>query len=438
MYFLLFRVFLGWIDRAKNLSLNPTNKIFLSKAVILSAFSLFAVSITNAASFTVDTILDNESNGCLIGQCTLREAVGDANTLPGSDTINFQAGLTGTITLTGGALFITSDITLNGPGARLLSVSGNGASRVFVVSGSGNTASISGLTITGGNAQPILIGATLIGDGGGILNTNGATLNLTEVNVSGNSATSLGGGVATRAILLVTTTTNITRSLISNNSAIAGGGGLSNLGTDLISSAVTTLTNSTVTNNNALAEGGGISNAAATMNLTNNTISHNQSLVAGGGIVNVAGILVGTVNLRNNILAQNNALLGTDLISSDGLGIFNSLGNNLVGNNLDIGVSFSASVVIGGLPQPNVNADIVGSIDVGFQIINPLLGALANNGGATNTRSLGAGSPAIDRQQLRSKQHLFRAQSAGGFDHRSARRGLCATDRRRRRCFGDR
>ena len=396
MYFLLFRVFLGWIDRARNLSLNPTNKTFLSKAVMLLAFSLFAVSMTNAAVFTVDTTADNESNGCLIGQCTLREAAGDANTLPGSDTINFQAGLTGTITLTDGAIFITSDITVNGPGARILSVSGNGASRVFVVAGSGNTANISGLTITGGNAQPILIGATLIGDGGGILNTNGATLNLTEVNVSGNSAISLGGGVATRAILLVTTT-NITRSLISNNSAIVGGGGLSNLGTDPISSAVTTLTNSTVTNNNALAEGGGISNVAATMNLTNNTISHNQSLAAGGGIVNVAGVLVGTVNLRNNILAQNNALLGTNLISSDGLGVFNSLGNNLVGNNLDIGVSFSASVVIGGVPQPNVNADIVGSIDIGFQIVNPVLGSLANNGGAADTRTLGAGSPATDR-----------------------------------------
>jgi CSLREA domain-containing protein len=397
MYFLLLSVFLGWIDRAKKLSLNPTNKTFLSKAVTLSAFSLFAASMTNAAVFTVNTPADNESNGCLIGQCTLREAIGDANTLPGSDTINFQAGITGTITLTGGALFITSDITVNGPGARILSISGNGASRVFVISGSGNVANISGLTITGGNAQPILLGGIFIGDGGGILNTNGATLNLTEVNVSGNSATSLGGGVATRAILLVTTTTNITRSLISNNSAIAGGGGLSNLGTDLISSAVTTVTNSTVTNNNALAEGGGISNAAATMNLTNNTISHNQSLVAGGGIVNVAGVLVGIVNLRNNILAQNNALLNTNLISSDGLGIFNSLGNNLVGNNLDIGVSFSASVVIGGLPQPNVNADIVGSVDVGFQILNPLLGALANNGGATDTRGLGAGSPALDR-----------------------------------------
>lgn len=394
----LLNVFLGREDK---LSLDPTYTPILQKAVVcLLAFFLFtalSASTAKAVTFTVDTTADNESNGCGLGQCTLREAVNGANTLLGGDTINFQAGLTGTITLTSGALFITSDITINGPGARVLSVSGGGASRVFVVSGTGTTVNISGLTITGGNATPILIGTTLIGDGGGILNTNGATLNLTEVNVSGNSATSLGGGIATRAILLVTTTTNITRSLVSGNSAVAGGGGLSNLGTDLISSAVTTVTNTTVTNNSALAEGGGISNAAGTMNLTNNTISHNQSTVAGGGIVNVAGVLIGEVRMRNNILAENHALVGTDLVSSEGLGIFNSLGNNLVGNNLDISASFAASVFIGNLPQPNASADIVGSIGVGVQIVNPQLGALANNGGQTDTRALLAGSMAIDR-----------------------------------------
>ena len=394
-------VYFGGEDYSKQFSLAPIYTTIVRKAgLCLLAFFLFAAAsalTVEAAVFTVNTTADNESNGCGIGQCTLREAVTSANTFLGSDTINFQGGLTGTITLTGGELFITSDIAINGPGARVLSVSGGGASRVFVVSGSGVNAGISGLTITGGNATPILIGTTLIGDGGGILNTNGATLNLSEVNVSGNSATSLGGGVATRALLLVTTTTNITRSLISNNTAVAGGGGLSNLGTDLISSAVTNLTNTTVTGNNALAEGGGISNTAGTMNLTNNTISHNQSVAAGGGIVNVAGVLVGEVRMRNNILAQNNALVGTDLISSDGLGIFSSLGNNLVGNNLDISASFSASVFIGGLPQPNASADLVGSVGVGFQLVNPQLGALQNNGGQTDTRALQPGSPAIDR-----------------------------------------
>lgn len=401
------RNFLGWSESAKNLSLNPTIRKFVSKAAMMLAFFLFfvfSISVANAATFTVTTTADNQSNGCNLGLCTLREAVNDANASPGDDTINFQAGIAGTILLIDGHLPITSNITINGPNARNLSVSGNNSSRIFVVSGSNVTANISRLTITNGNAQPILIGSTLIGDGGAILNAAGATLNLTEVTVSGNSATSLGGAIATRAVspLLTTTTTNITRSAIFNNTAIAGGGGLSNVGVDvfgtgLLTAAYTTITNSTITQNNASAEGGGLSNDGGIVSLNNNTISHNQSAVAGGGIVNVAGVVLGFINMRNNILAQNNALLNSNLISSDGLGIVNSLGHNLIGNNVDIEASFAASVFVGGICQPNVNADLVGSVSVNTQIINPLLGALANNGGQTDTRELLAGSPAINQ-----------------------------------------
>ncbi len=376
------------------------NYFSYQKFFIAFAFVVMALTSARAATFTVNTLADNESNGCIFGQCTLREAVNDAGNSVGSDTINFQNGLTGTIVLSGTAITIDSSVTINGPGARTLSVSGNNASRVFVVTNppvGSATVNISGLTVTGGNAQPILLGGTLIGDGGGIINTGGATLNLTELNISGNSATSFGGGIATRAILLVATTTNITRSTISNNSSILGGGGISNLGTDLISSAVTTLTNSTVTSNSALAEGGGISNTAGTLNLVSDTVSHNNSTVAGGGIVNVAGVLIGTVSMRNTILAQNTAVLNTDLISSDGLGVFNSLGNNLIGNSLDISASFGASVFVQGTASPNANADLVGSVGIGFQRIDPLLGALQNNGGPTNTRLPAVGSPAIDK-----------------------------------------
>lgn len=389
--------FLGWSERAKNKALASVLRQSIHLARIAFAFLFFSLTSVAGATFTVNTTADNESDGCSAGQCTLREAVVDANFLAGNDTINFQTGLSGTIVLSAGHLPIFGDLSIIGSGARTITISGNNAGRVFVVFGTGTTVNISGLTITGGNAQPILIGSTLIGDGGGILNTDGATLNLTEVNISGNRALSLGGGIATRAVLGVTTTTNITRSTISDNIATAGGGGISNAGTTILSSAVTTISNSTVTRNDALAEGGGISNVAGILNLTNNTVSHNEAIAAGGGIVNVAGALVGVVNIRNTILARNEALLETNLISSDGLGIFNSLGNNLVGNNLDVEASFAASVLVGGIPQPNVNADIVGSAAIGFQIIDPRLTALQNNGGPTDTRALITGSPAIDR-----------------------------------------
>lgn len=369
---------------------------------IRSLFYFFSVVLltvsAQAANFTVTTLADNESDGCTVNQCTLREAVADANRIAGNDTINFQ-GLSGVIVLNGSHISINSNITINGPGARILSVSGNNQSRVFVVSNpllGSATANISGLTITGGNALPLLLNGSLIGDGGGILNTNGSTLNLTEVTISGNAATSLGGGIATRALLLDTTTTNITRSTINNNTSVVGGGGVSNIGTQLISSATTTITNSTISNNSCLAEGGGISNTLGIMNLTNNTISHNNSTVAGGGIVNIAVNPLGTVRLRNNLIAANTAVLNTNLISSDVLGIFESLGNNLIGNRLNAEASFSLSVILDGSPVPNPNGDIVGTVTLN-QIIDPLLGGLQNNGGPTNTRVQLFGSPAINR-----------------------------------------
>ncbi len=245
---------------------------------------------------------------------------------------------------------------------------------------------------------------TALLDGGGILNTGGATLNLTESTVNSNFALGLGGGVANRAVALVVTRANIRRSLINGNSPLLGvvgtlgGGAVSNVGTDVISDAIMTIANSTITNNSTTAEGGGLSNTLGDMNLTNNTISNNNSTVGGGGIVNVAGVLgIGTVYVRNNIVANNNDLVGTDIIGTDVLGIFNSLGNNLIGSNFSAEASFEASAFVGVTPQPNAKADLVGGVAAGNQVIDPLLGPLQDNGGPTNTRAITNASPAFNK-----------------------------------------
>jgi CSLREA domain-containing protein len=312
--------------------------------------------IPTGTMFTVTNLNDTPPNGCTPADCTLREAILDANASAVPDTINFTPGLNGTIPLTPafGQLEITTDIGIDGPGARVISVSGEDANRVFLVAGVGATATIEGLTITNGNAQ--LLGTTSV--------------------------------------------TYITRSLISDNNALAGGG-ISNIASaNIVSRAVTTVTNSTVPLNNTVAEAGGVSNFGGTVNLVNDTISHNTSTLTGGGIVNVAGVLgLGVTNLRNTIVAFNNAVIvgGILNLSDDVLGIFNSLGNYLIGNNLNAEVSFQASVFVGVNPVPNVNGDVVGSISVGTTVIDPRLGALQNNGGPTNTCAVLAGSPAINR-----------------------------------------
>ena len=112
------------------------------------------------STFSVLNFLDS-------GPGSLREAITNANGAPGADLISFApAARDGTIALTGGQLSITDDLTIDGPGAGRLAVSGNDASRVFQIS-SGVAVSIDDLTVTHGRA---------VGRGGGILNAGTLTL----------------------------------------------------------------------------------------------------------------------------------------------------------------------------------------------------------------------------------------------------------------------
>src|SRR5687767_7533184 len=74
------------------------------------------------STFTVVNLLDS-------GPDSLRAAVVAANANPGPDAIDF--GVTGSIGLTSGQLEITDSLTISGPGASALTVSGEGVSRVF-------------------------------------------------------------------------------------------------------------------------------------------------------------------------------------------------------------------------------------------------------------------------------------------------------------------
>jgi hypothetical protein len=101
------------------------------------------------STFTVTSTLDNGTVG------TLRWAVGQANSAGGAETIAFDKTVfktQQTIILTGTELELSDTSgteTITGPKAGV-TVSGGGLSRVFQVDG-GVTASMSALTITGGN-----------------------------------------------------------------------------------------------------------------------------------------------------------------------------------------------------------------------------------------------------------------------------------------------
>src|SRR5262245_35418054 len=97
------------------------------------------------ATYTVT----NNSNS---GAGSLRQAIINANGSGGADTINFLV-IPSPITLTTGEIAINDALTIKGPGANLLTVSGNNSSRIFNTSGAaaGANININGLTLTGGN-----------------------------------------------------------------------------------------------------------------------------------------------------------------------------------------------------------------------------------------------------------------------------------------------
>ncbi len=224
------------------------------------------------STFTVGNLNDS-------GAYSLRAAIqsGDA-------TIAFAQGLHGTITLES-ELLITDSVTINGPGANVLSVSGNNSSRVFEVA-TGQVA-ISGLTITDGQE--------VAANGGGILVDAGATLNLDQVVVSDDSATAdssgnygNGGGIENDGSLTVT------QSLFTNNLASGGeyaapitgpitegsaGGAIDSQGPLLTVTNCAFLSNQAVGPATGTGEGnGGAINSSSPGTITNSTFNGNEAL----------------------------------------------------------------------------------------------------------------------------------------------------------------
>jgi hypothetical protein len=377
---------------------------------------------TLPSTFTVLNLNDS-------GAGSLRAAIVSANASPGADTIVFADHLLGTITLTSGELSITDGVTIAGPGAKEVSVSGNDAARVFDISNNA-TVNIDRLTITDGQI--------LGGNGGGILIDAGATLNLDHVVLSKNSAYAdslgnfgSGGGIENDGSLTVAESTfksnlasggnftdgvtegsaggainsegsslTVTTSLFTNNEAVGpstgtgeGNGGAIN------NSSAATITDSTFTGNLALGRttnGGAISTGEkvptdpGTMAISDCTFTDNQAVGAngtnnfthkfggqalGGAIANAAPLTIADSTFTDNLAKagdQGNNLNGIDgeplVGSAYGGGIVNFASSLTVTD-----TAFIGNQAIAGNSAAGIGGGAVGGGVCGFIFSAPTL-----------------------------------------------------------------
>lgn len=343
---------------------------------LTAGVTMAALAFPAAATADTLTVLnDNDS-----GAGSLREAVADA---ADGDTVLIPAG---TYVLTSGQLQLTAGAHLKGVGAGRTVIRSDGSSRVLLIDPGSPRATVSGMTITGGDAGT--------DDGGGILSSR--SLTLVGVDVVGNRTASGNGSYPSGGGLHVGATgpadVEIRNSLFRGNTSYNGGG--VNLS---LESGTATLINSTLsgnvagepTANQGNGYGGGIEAHIAELVIRNVTIARNRAFGGGEGAgsgIDAFSSGPGSLVVRNTIVAGNrNFVDNGEPPGSAG----NSGSNEQCQFYGDLTVTSSNNV------EEAQDCDFT---DPGSRrSADPRLASLAHNGGPTMTMAPRPGSPAINR-----------------------------------------
>ncbi len=212
------------------------------------------------------------------GAGSLRNAIASAQA---GDTILFDPNLANqTITLTSGQLELNKDLTIDGGNAPGVTISGNNASRVFLVKENPNfvpsTVTLKNLVIADGKAT----GTGELGAGGGIYTESRSTLTVENSTLRNNVATGEGGGAIFAGFRSNNTILNST---FDGNDATPtnserGGGAIA-----IKSVSNTSVIGSTFTNNKGI-NGGAINSLLSALTVEDSVFINNDSTA--GGIFN--------------------------------------------------------------------------------------------------------------------------------------------------------
>jgi LPXTG-site transpeptidase (sortase) family protein len=302
----------------------------------------------------------------------------------------------------GGGMYIqNASPTLNNLIITANNASGRGGG-VFIISVSAVEANYSRPSFT-----DVTVSNNTAGIGGGVYVQNGSP-SFTRVTFSGNSSSGgAGGGLNVQTLggpgvdePNLPTLLDVT---FSSNTAVGGGGMFNN-------NSNTTLNRVTFNGNTATRRGGGMLNEFSAPTLTNVTFSGNTSTETsgtttpwgGGGIMNIGADPV----LNNVTFNGNNSVNGSGTAGGDAMKNVTLTGNastpvieNSIlwgdgGTNdevLNEGTSSATiedSIVQGGCPALSTCTNVINS--------NPVLSALANNGGNTQTMAISVTGAADD------------------------------------------
>jgi len=394
-------------------------------AAVTLALEPGAAATAGGSAANVKSIIHVVTSCADSGQGSLREAVGmavfgdtiDLSQLPCSDS---------TITLTTGAVAVPIDgLVISGiPLARATDgasgapfvrpiIDGHGQDRVFDHAGTGGL-EVFYLTLRNGVADGsggclhstgsvTLVGSVIsgctsnstgfsIGGGGGL--SVDRLLYLKDSRVTGNTANGYsfanGGGVFVNGPL------TMIRSTIADNTATGAFG----FGGGLYASNAVAISYSTISGNHATGIGGAeLFGADGTVNLSivNTTISGNTGGTIGGLLA-----LASPLHIASSTIAFNTSTAATGI---GGLGVGNPsmLQSTLIAHNIagDAGSDLRGQCGIGTCAPEITGANnlvMVSALPLPADTLadDPLLAALANNGGSTQTHAIAANSPAID------------------------------------------